>query len=306
MAKKKDDYSLEDDKRRLIRKHAESALKKANALGCVPTPIEEVLAASKVVVAEESVLDERFLKKLRMKAGGALRRALSKVWGVLDAAARVIYLDKSVLVVKQTFLKLHETAHAVLPWQRTLFVVAEDCQMTIAPEISESFEREANAFAAEVLFQLDTFSEEANDHNFNILVPVRLAKKYRASIYTAIRRYVTGSPRACMVLVLEPPQPCPDHGYIAKIRRDVVSPEFARIIGQLNWPEFFGPQDQIGAMIPVGGRKMSRPREIMLTDGTGGKHRCLAEAFTQTHHVFVLIHSVTALKRRVISVNSSR
>lgn len=300
MVKKTDDYSLDDDQHRLIRLHAKRALENADALGRFPTPITDVLTAAKVIVAEEPALDVRFLTKLRKQAGAALRRAISKVWGVLDAAARIIYLDKTVLQVKQTFLKLHETAHAVLPWQCKMFVVAEDCEMTIAPEIAELFEREANSFASEVLFQLDTFAEEANDHDFGILVPVRLSKRYGASIYASIRRYVTGSPRACMVLVLEPPKVCPDRGYVAKLRRDVVSPEFRRVVGPLSWPDDFGPDDQIGAMVPIGGRRMSRPREIELRDDHDQRHRCLAEAFTQGHHVFVLIHSVVALNRRVL------
>lgn len=301
MARKTDDYSLDEEKLRVIRLHAARALDKADALGVIPTPISEVLAAAKVEVSDEPVLDPGFLARLRKKAGEALKSALSKVLGVLDAAARIIYLDKNLLVVKQTFLKLHETAHAVLPWQRKMFVVAEDCQLSLAPEVAELFEREANAFASEVLFQLDAFSDEANDHDFNILVPVRLASRYKASIYSSVRRYVTGSPRACMVLVLEPPQVCPRRGYVAKFRRDVVSPEFHRTLGALTWPDEFSPDDQIGAMIPIAGRKMSRPREIELKDADGRRHRCLAEAFTQSHQVFVLIHSVTLLTKRVVA-----
>jgi hypothetical protein len=302
VGRKADDYSLDDETQRLIWLHAERTLQKADALGSIPTPVAEVLEAAKVVVSDEEVLDPGFLAKLRKKAGAALKSALSKVWGVLDAVARIVYLDKTVLVVKQTFLKLHETAHAVLPWQRKMFVVAEDCQMTLAPEVAELFDREANAFASEVLFQLDAFSTEANDHAFNIRVPIDLAKRYKASIYASVRRYVSGSPRACMVLVLEPPQVCPRRGYVAKFRRDVVSPEFRRALGELVWPDEFSPDDQIGAMIPVGGRRISRPREIELRGANGRRHRCVADAFTQTHQVFVLIHSVTLLTRRVVVV----
>lgn len=266
MARKTDDYSLEDDQRRLIRQHAERSLRAADALGRFPTPIADVLAAAEVVVAEEPVLEAGFLAKLRQQAGAALRSAVSKVLGVLDAAARIIYLDKTVHVLMRTFLKLHETAHAVLPWQRKIFVVAEDCEMTLAPEIADLFEREANAFASDVLFQLDAFSNEANDHAVGILVPVRLARRYGASIYASVRRYVTGSPRACMVLVLDPPEICHRRGYAAKFRRIVVSDEFRRIVGELTWPNDFGPDDEIGAMVPIGGRRMSRPREIVLRD----------------------------------------
>lgn len=302
MARKADDYSLEVQKRQLIRKHAETALRNADALGSVPTPIEKVLEAAEVVVAEEPVLEEPFLATLRKRAGNALRRAFTKVLGVLDATARIIYLDRTVHVVKQTFLKLHETAHAVLPWQREIFVVAEECNMTLDADTAELFEREANVFASEVLFQLDAFSEEANDDAVGILVPVRLAKRYKASIYSSVRRYVTGSPRACMVLVLEPPEACPVRGYMARFRRTVVSDEFRRVVGELRWPEQFGPDDEIGALVPINGRKMSRPREISLRDLNDVRHRCLAEAFTQGHQVFILIHSVTTLSRTIVRV----
>jgi Zn-dependent peptidase ImmA (M78 family) len=303
--RKADDYSLPDVQLGLIRKHAERALASAGAIGRFPTPVADVIEAAKVIVAEEDVLDLPFLAKLRKQAGGALRSALTKVLGVLDATARIIYVDRTIHAVKQTFLKLHETAHAVLPWQRDIFVVAEDCEQTLAPEIAESFEREANAFASEVLFQLDAFSKEAEDHKVGILVPVRLSKRYGASIYASVRRYVSQNARACLVLVLEPPSICPRRGYVAKFRREVVSPEFRRVMGSLSWPDEFGPEDNIGAMIPVGGRKMSRPRQITLRDRNGRTHECIAEAFTQSHQIFVLIHSITLRSGPMISVHQT-
>lgn len=302
MARKPNDYLLDHVQQQTIRQHAEQALKKAGVWGCVPTPVASVLDAAQVVVADEDVLSKSFLAKIRRQAGNALRRALSKVLGVLDAAARIVYIDKSVIPVRQTFLKLHETAHAVLPWQRQLYVATEECELTIAPDVSELFEREAKAFASEILFHLDEFSNEANDHNFGILVPVNLSKRYKSSVYAAVRRYVTGNPRACMVLVLEPPQICPTRGFTAKFRREVASPEFHQKIGSLQWPDEFSPSDQIGAMVPVGGRKMSRPRETVLVDEQGRRHRCLAESFTPSHQVFILIHSVQTLTKVSIAV----
>ncbi len=300
-----DDYSLSDASRSLIRQHAEIALKNADAFGCFPTPIAAVMEAANVVVSEQPLIDEGFLAKLRrksQKAGKDLLRALDKVLGVLHVAARVIYLDQTLHVAKRTFLKLHETGHAVLPWQRDIFVVTEDCEKTLAPEVAEQFEREASAFAADVLFQLDAFTDEAHQCDFNILVPVRLSKRFGASIYMSVRRYVTTHHRACAVLVLEPPLVCERLGYVSHFRRDVASPEFLRQFGTLKWPESFSPDDQIGAIVPVGGRKMSRPREIILIDRNGARRRCLAEAFTQKHQVFILIHTVATLTGNAVFV----
>jgi hypothetical protein len=297
--KKADDCSLSQEQRLLIRKHARLALEKADAIGVFPTPVVAVMEAAKVILADEDALAEGFLQKMRRKAGSALRRALSKVLGVLDVVARVIYLDRTLYVVKQTFLKLHETAHAVLPWQRDIYAVTEDCEKTIAPEISEAFEREANVFASDVLFQLDAFTKEANDHDFGIKVPLKLSKRFGASIYSAIRRYVSESHRACAVVVLNPPELCDRHGFVATLRRVVTSEHFAFLFGELNWPASFTPGDEIGAMIPVG-RRMSRPRPICLVDRNGTHHECVAEAFTQSHQVFVLVHEAQTLTRATV------
>ena len=176
---KSDDCSLPPEQLEAVRRQAELALLAASAFGRFPTPVAEVMKTAKVVVAQEEALNEGFLAKLRRKAGNALKRAINKVLGVLDARARLIYIDRAVHVVKQTFLKLHETAHAFMPWQRDLYVVVEDCEKTISPEVSEQFDREANVFASEVLFQLDHFSKEAADYDFGIRVPAQVVKEVR-------------------------------------------------------------------------------------------------------------------------------
>lgn len=56
-----------------------------------------------------------------------------------------------------------------------------------------------------VLFQLDAFDAEARDLKFGLGAPLKLSRRYGASAYASIRRYVSGSDRACAVLVLEPP-----------------------------------------------------------------------------------------------------
>ena len=302
---KPNDYSLPASQRDLVRKHAERALREAGAFGCFPTPISDIVEAAKLVIADEHLEEEGLVARFRRSAktaGHSLRRALSKVLGVLDTAARIIYLDRTVHIAKKAFLKLHETGHAVLPWQRDIYAITEDCEKTLAPEIADEFEREANTFAADVIFQIGAFTEEANQHAFNILVPVRLSKRYGASIYMSIRRYVTENHRACAVLVLEPPQYCATGGFAADFRREVTSPTFRHQFGLLDWPTSFGPGDEIGRLVPVGGRKMSSPREISLVDRNKVRHRCIAEAFTQGHQVFILIHAVSTLTRTRLAV----
>ena len=293
-----DDCTLSTRQQRLIRKHARQALESAEAFGVYPTPIDKIMEAAKVRVAEEDLSDEGFIKAMAKAAGGTLKRALDKVLGVFHVAARLIYLDKAVFAAKLPFLKMHEMAHAVLPWQKDIYAVTEDCSKTLAPEIADEFEKEANVFATEVVFQLDAFTEEAADHETGILVPVRLKTRYGSSIYSAVRRYVSTHHKACLVLVLEPPQLHEDLGFTCDLRRVVASKSFEEKFGQLNWPEYFSPDDEIGAAVPVGGKKMSMHRRVTLVDRNGNQNKCVAEAFTNSYQVFVLIHSIKTLTEK--------
>lgn len=253
------------------------------------------MAVARVEEVREDVLNEGFIAKLRAKAKGALRSALSKVLGLFHASEGLVFIDQALHEVKKSFIRLHEAAHGFLPWQRGMYAVVEDCEKTLDPDVADSFDREANVFASEVLFQLDTFIEEAEDQDFSIFTPVRLSKKYGASIYAAVRQYVSKNSRACAVLILNPPEPVDGHGFRVTMRRQVASPLFVQIFGELSLPDEFTPDDAIGGMVPVGKRKASGKRELVLHDRNGVRHECIAEAFTQGYQVFILILAASKL-----------
>ncbi|RWK53161.1 ImmA/IrrE family metallo-endopeptidase [Mesorhizobium sp.] len=295
-----DDSSLTPQQYAKVRSEAERALREAGALGVFPTPIADIMVAAKLEEVQEDVLNEGFLASMRRKAGAALKSALSKVIGLFDARAKLVFIDRTLHVVKQAFVRLHETGHGFMAWQKDLYAIVEDCEQTIDPEIADLFDREANTFASEVMFQLDTFTEEAEQKPFGIMVPVRLSSRYGGSIYAAVRRYVFRNHRACVVLVLNPPELIQGDGFRASIRRVVASPRFTEIFGSPAWPVHFTPSDEIGAVVPIGKRRASGKRTFALTDRNGDRHECIIEAFTQTHQVFVLIHSVSTLTRTTI------
>ena len=305
---KPDDSSVSPEQLLQIRHHALRSLQEANAKGRFPTPVSDVMEAAKIIVAQEHVLNESFLDKIRkntFRVGKVLKSALSKVFGIFDTAARIVYIDSTLLEVRKIFLKLHETAHGVLVWQKDIYCAIEDCEKTLAPDVSEAFDREANVFASEVLFQLNTFQEEAADYNFGISVPLKLCKKYGASIYSTVRRYVSTHHRCCVVLVLDPPVLVKNDGFIATLRRAVPSSSFEKFFGQIQWPNTFTPDDDIGKIVPIGTRKMSRPSPITLTDQNGVLHECVAEAFRHKYLVFILIHEVEALTRKIVLITNS-
>jgi Zn-dependent peptidase ImmA (M78 family) len=302
---KPDDASVSSEQLHQIRQHALKALQKANAQGRFPTPVNDVMEAAKIVIAEEDTLSESFLNKIRNKTlrfGKTLKSALSKVLGIFETAARIVHIDRTLLEVRKVFLKLHETAHGVLVWQKDIYCAIEDCEKTLSPEISEAFDREANAFASEVLFQLNTFQEEAADSKFGIAVPLQLKKKYGASIYSTVRRYVSTHHRSCIVLVLDMPVLVKGDGFTATLRRVISSPSFEKYFGQICWPNVFTPDDEIGKIVPLGKRRMSRPAQLVLGDQNGVQHECIAEAFCNTYQVFILIHEVKALTRTAVII----
>jgi len=90
---------------------------------------------------------------------------------------------------KQNFLKLHEAGHHELPTHCKLYRIFQDCEKTLAPEIADLFEREANNFARFVLFQGDGYRDMAADQKFEIKTPMKLAGKFGASVYASCREF---------------------------------------------------------------------------------------------------------------------
>ncbi|MBL4580202.1 MAG: ImmA/IrrE family metallo-endopeptidase [Gammaproteobacteria bacterium] len=292
---KPDDCSLTPDQYKKVKDEAIRALTQAEALGVFPTPIEDIMAAANIEEVKEDVLNESFITKLRKEAGSALRRAVKKVIGLFDARSGLVFIDQSLMAVKKTYVRLHETGHAFMAWQRQMYAVVEDCESTLSPDVAELFDKEANVFASEVLFQGDAFINESFGDDFGIKVPMRLSKKYGASVYASIRQYVSKNHRACTVIVLNPPELIPGDGFRANLRRVISSASFEEQFGILNWPEYFTPDDDVGAMVPLHKRRMSGKKSLSLTDINGTKHEFVGEAFTNTYQVFILIVSSRAL-----------
>lgn len=272
-----------------------------------PTPIDRIMSVANVEEVTEDLLSPGLLAKIRAtaeKAGGVLKRALSKVMGLFHASAGLVYLDQSLIEVKKRFVRLHESAHGFLPWQRPLYAVVEDCDKSLDPEAADLFDREANVFATEVLFQLETFRDMAESKPFEVWTPVRLAKSFNASIYASMRQYVSKNHRACAVVVLDMPEIVEGDGFRANLRRPVQSASFTETFGDNLWKAYYTPADDIGRLIPQGKMKSSGKRNLVLVDRNGVRHECIAESFTQRFQVFVLIHSVRTLTAKFVLLSA--
>lgn len=292
---KRDDCTLSRSEHEEVRRHAERLLREAGAIGRLPTPVADLVAAARLEVARDVSLDQGFLGRLYRKVTAPVRRALEKVLGLLDRRDRTIYLDRTVHKNKAPFLCLHETGHDILPWQRDTFSLLEDCQQTLDPEVQDQFEREANVFACEVLFQLGRFEEEARDCAFGLRTPLELARRYGSSCYAAVRRYVATNRRACAVLVLDPPVYEVGTGYTASLRRTMQSPAFTARFGRPAWPEALRPGDFLHTVLPLG-RRFTRPSPCRLRNLNGDEERCMVEAFDSSYQVFILVYSESEVR----------
>jgi len=299
MAPQPDDVTLTPSQYARVRKEAERALRQAGALGTLPTPIDEIMAVARVVEVKEDVLNNPgFLGKMRAKAAAAgqvVKRAASKVLGLFHATDGLIFISQTLMLVKKRFVGFHEAGHGFLPWQRPMYAIVEDCEKALDGDTAELFDREANVFASEVLFQLDTFRDMAEGDKFEIWTPVKLAKQFHASNYAAVRQYVSKSHQVCAVLVLNMPEIVEGAGFRATLRRAVQSPRFTEVFGSYVWNELYTPDDEIGALVPLGRRRSSGKRQIALVDRNGDTHDCIAESFSTGHQIFILIHSVKTL-----------
>lgn len=292
-----DDSLLQPHELATVQKHADCLLREASAIGRFPTPIADLLASAKLTVVDDEELNEsvlqQFIRKTRagVKAGlEVIKSALSKVLGLLDPCDGLVVIDKNTPKLRVPFIKLHETGHNRLPHQQKMYRLMMDCEETIQPDITDLFEREANVFASEVLFQGEVFSDEAHGQSFSIKVPMKLADKFGASRYSAFRRYVTTSPHACCVVILETPTTDLNGARSAEVRRVVMSKSFEKLYaGEVLCSKVTGSHPLL-PVIPA--KKMTFDREIVFKDRNGDERLCIAEALDTKHQVLVLIRDI--------------
>ena len=299
---KSDDSSLEPRDLLAVEERAGQLLDRAEAWDRFPVPIDDILTAASVQVSPTSAFDAAsilaYVRGKASDAGASIKSAISKVFGLYDAGESVIHIDDSVVESKQTFLKLHETGHHDMPTHRKMFSFFQDCEKTLAPEIADQFEREAKNFARFALFKGDTYAEYAADCAFEIKTPMKLAKKFGASIYASAREFARTNDRACVVYVLEQLKFVEGHGARAVVRRVETSPDFAVRFGHPT-DTVITPNHFLWAVLPIG-RRMTRPVSLSLVDRNGQDHECVAEAFDTTYNIIVLLYPVSALTAKTV------
>ena len=267
-----------------VDRYAKAILAKAQVGNRLPTPIDEVIACARLAISQNVSLEAKH-EGFFTRSLGVLQSALKKAKGLVDLRENTIYIDLSALPSRQAFVKLHECGHKVLPWQREALLYIDD-DHTLSPEVNEQFEREANHFAAEVLFQGQRFDDDLRTLPLSMKSPLALAKRYGASGHATIRRFVERHHRSCAVLVLERVAPQEDGSWL-RVNRICQSARFSRKFGRPRWPE----------LIPVAEpfvQQLARKRryfesQMTILDEIGRAVDCHVEVFDNSYNVFALV-----------------
>lgn len=292
----------EDD----VTRQARLLLRDAEVGERLPTPVDDLVECAGLAVSSEAALDEdyadffgvreEYQKALGATSYAALKSALRKTWGLIDLIDNIIYLDCAVSQQKQEFLKLHEVGHKMLPWQRATFLLP-DYRATLAPDVKALFEREANRFAAEALFQGDRFTRQSRDLPLELETPLWLSRCYGSSAHAALRRFVEVSHRCCAVLILRLPRSGTTGDPAFSVSYEVRSSAFAAQFEGARFPTRLSPESVLGAAL-LTGRRYARGDGLLLPDRDGRRIECGFQTFQNSRSAFALVFPLSETMRR--------
>ena len=173
-----------------VSKFARSALQAADAIGQLPTPIDDLFAAAKVGNLE---ITKEVKKSFASRLIGPARHEFELMWekirGIADLRERVTYVAENTTQSRIRFAKGHELGHEVLPWHY-LDPGRFDDKKSLTDEAEEIFDIEANFFSAEVIFQGKNFTRLVRDYKVSFNSIFHLAKMHGASRHATAWRYV--------------------------------------------------------------------------------------------------------------------
>jgi len=272
----------------MVEAAARSLLERSDAWGVVPVPIEDLLTTARLRVATYSIFDPRAIAAYALaqgkKAATLVKKAIGKIFGVLDAYDEIIHIDDTVSESRQRFLTLHEAGHFQLPHQRKLFRFFEDSNNELDPGVADKFEREANNFARFALFNGSSFAERAADLPLAFSSVKKIHKTFKASLYAGLREYTRTHRHICIAMAIEKPTMCAVNGFSAEIRRSETSLAFEEKFGLPRLP-FITKKHPFWCLVPFG--RATKPTLFTLTDLNCDQHEFVGEALDTTFNILL-------------------
>lgn len=283
------------DEIEIIKKHAAKLIENAGAKGIFPTPIEKLLAAANIEeVYDTEEAHESFLKTATKETKAAFLSAFNKIRGFADLKRRVNYIAPEPATARQNWVKLHELGHQCLPWQKEAMTFVED-NMSLSLECEEEFEKEANAFAGEILFQGDTFLDALSSLRPDFNTVFHLANHFGASRHSAARQ-----------LALESDEPLALVSYYKSKRHISVEGKPTLILGRahsaskkllkkypmLQLPQYVLPNHPWYSALTEG----VQSGVIQLDLGDGSHTSFMWESWWNTYNLLIIIRKTPMLK----------
>jgi hypothetical protein len=224
------EWEPEEEVSRRLEVHTKRLLLEAGALGRLPTPVDDIVAASRLSEAGESLFSDSALARAPQYLRVAVQAFRHKVRAVLDRREREIHLDPDLGTEgKRNFVRLHEVVHDVAPWQADLVQIDGDQQLS--PEANAIFEREANVGAAQLLFQHDLLSRVAGQYDVGMLTITDVCRTFGGSVRATAREYARSQPRPVMTIVLD----------LSPLSADPLRVQRREMTRSAAWAEVFGP-----------------------------------------------------------------
>jgi hypothetical protein len=163
-------------------------LRRAGVHGVLPTPIEKLYEFSNIECFTFGDDEQRRWERMRGSAQNVVRRMFQKLRGFGDLREKVVFVASDAPIARDRFVKGHELGHQIIPWHRVRREYVDD-NYNLSPAAQALFEREANFFAAEVLFQADLFSNRARDFTPSLDAVFTLAEAHQSSRQATLWRF---------------------------------------------------------------------------------------------------------------------
>ena len=220
-----------------VSEYARRALRAADAIGKLPTPIDDLSKAAAIGSLE---INEEVKQDFSARLEGPTRRRFESMWqkirGIADLRERVTYVDENTSLPRIRFAKAHELGHLVLPWHR-LDPGRFDDDQGLSWEAEEIFEMEANFFSAEVIFQGENFTRIVRDYAVRFDSIFYIADMHDASRHATAWRYVEEQDESVALVTYWPSKFNPE---VLRRGKVVASPNFLRKFSGIDLPRQLG------------------------------------------------------------------
>lgn len=258
-----------------------------------PLHVEDVLEHLKVHHSYYDLADPNLLQEIwhRLRIGGQKVRNLVKkidLKGLWLPDSDKILVDEAVPNSKRKWVNAHEIQHRLNPNHQYLL---GDTAETLDPTYQEILENEANYGASSMIFLCDRFTSEARDCAVEMASVRTLAKRYKNSLSTTLRRFVQNSHEIPLAGLISVPRWKDPFNTASRCRHFVRSDAFARRFSNVQPADLLSRIDGLASYCrggPAGGGT------VMVPDVNGAHHVFSSEIFFNSYDLLTIVRHIGA------------